>query len=59
LASALGKLVAGGAVRSGQMTAAAAAALDSVLGSIETRVDGARLTVQLGIDVTTLREALQ
>jgi hypothetical protein len=59
LASALGKLVAGGAVRSGQMTAAAAAALDSVLGSIETRVVGARLTVQLGIDVTTLREALQ
>ena len=58
LASSLGRMVSSGAVRSGQMSAEAGAALDEVLGSIETRVDGARLTVQLGIDVHTLRQAL-
>ena len=58
LASSLGRMVSAGAVRSGQMSAEAGAALASVLGSIETRVDGARLTVHLGIDVLTLREVM-
>jgi len=58
LASTLGKMVSAGAVRSGQMTAEEASALDAVLGSIQTRVDGARLTVHLGIDVTLLSEVL-
>jgi len=58
LASTLGRMVSAGAVRGGQMSAAEAGALDAVLGSIETRVDGRRLSVQLGIDVATLKEVM-
>ena len=41
------------------MTAVEAAALDAVLGSIQTQVDDRRLTVHLGIDVATLEEVLR
>ena len=58
LASTLGRMVSAGAVRSGQMTAEEAGALGAVLGSIQTRVDGARLTIHLGIDVALLNEVL-
>jgi len=58
LASMLGKMVSAGAVRAGQMTAAEASALDAVIGSIQTQVDGARLTVHLGIDLALLQKVM-
>jgi hypothetical protein len=59
LARALGGMVTATAVQSGGMTPEEAAALDAVLGSIETRVDGSRLTIHLGIDVVTLQAVLE
>lgn len=58
LASTVGRMVAAGAVRTGQMTEAEAGALDAVLASIDTRVDGARLTIHLGIDTAVLAAIL-
>jgi hypothetical protein len=59
LARTLGRMVSATAVKSGNMRPEDATALDAVLESIGTRVDGPRLTVHLGIDVATLRAVLQ